>query len=95
MNQMQSPSPRPREQNARYNFRAAVKLIRWVLSHTEGAGKRLTFIMILSAGISLCNLAMPTLIGRAIDSLLDPRQLIFSLAILAGVHAVSSLFGWM
>ena len=95
MNQMQSPSPRPREQNARYSFRAAVKLIRWVLSHTEGAGKRLAFIMILSAGISLCNLAMPTLIGRAIDSLLDPRQLIFSLAILAGVHAVSSLFGWM
>lgn len=96
MNQMQSPnSSGPRNRTKNYSLKNSVKLIRWILSHTPGAAGRLGWILFLCIVISVCNIIIPLMIGRAIDSLPDPGQLVRSLVLLAVIHGVSSLFGWL
>ena len=96
MNQMSpASSPRPRERGNRLGMKNSLRLIRWLLAHAPGASARLGWILLLCVVISVSNLVIPSLIGRAVDSLTDPQQLLVSLLILGIVHGLSSLFGWL
>ena len=96
MNQMSpASSPRPRDRGKHYGWKNSLRLIRWLLAHAPGASSRLGWILLLCVVISVCNLLIPELIGRSIDSLTDPGRLLMSLAVLGGVHGISSLFGWL
>ena len=96
MNQMSpASSPRPRDRGKHYGWKNSLRLIRWLLAHAPGASSRLGWILLLCVVISVCNLLIPELIGRSIDSLTDPERLLMSLAVLGGVHGISSLFGWL
>ena len=95
MNQMQGGrSPQP-EERVRYDLRASLRLLKWISERMPDMRRKLLWILCQSLLISLGNLVVPLLIGRAIDSLFDPRRLLMSLGILAVVHGVSALFGWL
>ncbi len=96
MNQMQGGrSPQPDQERRRFDLRSSLLLVRWIALQMPKARLRILWILVQSLVISLCNLAVPMLIGRAIDCLLIPERLLVSLVVLGAVHAISALFGWL
>ena len=96
MNQMQGGrSPQPDQNRQQYNLRSSLELARWLAARMPKARGPLAWILVQSLVISLCNLATPMMIGRAIDSLFLPERLLMTLALLGAVHLTVSLFGWM
>ena len=80
-----------KQRGKRYDLRSAIRLSRWILSHSDQVRGRMSWILFLCAVISLCNLGVPMLVGRAIDSLTNPEHLINSLLILGGFYLVSAV----
>ena len=96
MNQMQGGrSPQPEKRGQHYDLRSSLALVRWIVSRVPNIGPRFIWILFQCLLISVCNLIIPSLIGRAIDCLLVPERLLICLALLAAVHLVSSFFGWL
>lgn len=91
MNQMQmGQQRRPEKQSKRYGLRGGIRLARWVLSHAPRSRSRIIVVLVLCTLISLANLGIPLLIGRAIDSLRDAALLLRSLVILAMIYVLSA-----
>jgi len=95
MNNMQPGQGRQieKQRGRRYNLKSAAHLTGWLLSHTPKAGGKLAWILLLCVAISLINLAIPMLVGRAIDSLTDVHRLLISLLVLGFFYLVSGLLG--
>ncbi len=92
MNNMQMGQQRRPEKSSRtYNLKSGAALARWALSHSPHPGRRTALILILCALTSVCNLAVPLLIGRAIDSLTQAELLLRSLVLLGILYGLSAL----
>ena len=94
MNQMQmGQGPSPEKRGKRYRLREISELTGWLLGFVPRRRALLTGILSLCVAMSLANLAIPMMVGRAIDSLMDPRRLLISLGVLAAAYAVTALCG--
>ena len=93
MNQMQPGRAQRPEEKKRYSLRRAVELLRWLMSHGQGIRGRMLLILLLSVLIALGNLAVPLVMGRAIDALLQPELLLRSLLLLALLYLLTALWG--
>ncbi len=93
MNNMQPGRDQRPEQKKRYSFRRATELTRWLMSHGQKLRAQMLIIVLISILISLGNLAVPLMMGRAIDSLLQPDHLLRSIALLAVLYLLVALWG--
>ncbi len=94
MNNMQmTPGQQPERQSQRYSFRNAIEIVRWLQGFVPGSRIQMMRILLSCAVISLANLAVPMLVGRAIDCLSDPKRLISALLILALIYLVTAAYG--
>ena len=88
-------TPQPEKRGQHYDLRSTLALVRWIVSRVPNIRSRFFWILCQCLLISVCNLIVPSLIGRAIDSLLVPQQLLICLVLLVAVHLVCSFFGWL
>lgn len=93
MNNMQMGQGRQMEKQRgkRYDLRSGLRLTRWILSHTPKSRRSILWILVMCVVISLANLAIPMLVGRAIDSLLNVDLLVRSLLILGVFYLVTAV----
>ncbi len=93
MNMMQPGQSQRPEERKRIRLPRARILIRWLAGHGKGIRGRMALILLVSLLISVSNLVIPLIMGRAIDSLLQPDFLVRSLAILLVVYLLAALWG--
>ena len=86
---------RPEDRSRKYKLSRTVELTRWIFSRLTDAKRRVLLILLLCVLISLGNLAIPVMIGRAIDDVKVSDRLVVALALLAAVYVFTALLGWL
>ena len=94
MNNMQAgPGLQPERQNKRYSVQSAREIIRWIFHFAPDCRARMTLILVICVVISLCNLAIPMLVGKAVDLLLSPGRLVSILGTLTVLYLATAVCG--
>ena len=94
MNNMQAgPGLQPERQNKRYSVQSAREIIRWIFHFAPDCRARMTLILVICMVISLCNLAIPMLVGKAVDLLLSPGRLVSILGTLTVLYLATAVCG--
>ncbi len=94
MNDMQMTVGRqPERQMKKYSLRNAAEIIRWLTDLAPDSKAPLIRIFLSCVVISVGNLAVPLLIGEAIDFLFHPDKLIITLCELALIYLLTAVCG--